>query len=83
MTEKRIEGREGTSTEFVEFRTSRRGPAFIAQRGSQEHWFVFECYRGKNAPVITRDVFAPTDKESAVICAQHLAFEYCIKWRCA
>jgi len=66
-------GREGESTEFVEFEVENQ-IAFIAQRGTGNHWVVYQDGRGSSGYGLSIvDNFQPNEKEKAVGKARHLA----------
>lgn len=78
---KRIEGRQGEATEFVEFEPKGRLPGagsgpqtrIVAQKGSGGFWFVFQVSTRKGGSVRTLDSFET--KEQAVKKAQEIAEE--------
>ncbi len=66
-------GREGESTEFVEFEVENQ-VAFFVQRGTANCWIVYQDGRGSSQyGLSTVDIFPPDEKEKAVSLAKSLA----------
>lgn len=67
---KRIEGRRGTATEFVEFQVNKHCN-IVAQKGAGGFWFIFKAVKGPNGSVQTLDCCGT--KDEAVKKAQEIA----------
>lgn len=67
------EGREGTTTEFVEFEIENQ-IAFIAQGGAGYFWTVYQDGRGNSEYGLSIvESFQPNEKDKAVALAEHMA----------
>lgn len=66
----RISGRHGEPTEYVEYRTSKGGVRYVAQKSGKD-WFVYEVYPGRKGNV--RTIGSNTSEEIAVIIAETFA----------
>jgi len=62
----RNEGRQGETTEYVEFRIGGKSTAFVAQKGSSGYWFVFQVEAGKHGTVKTLGSYKPRGKALAI-----------------
>lgn len=67
---KRIKGRLGTATEFVEFKLNDHFN-IVAQKGAGGFWFIFKVVKGPNGSVATLDCC--DTKDEAVKKAQEIA----------
>ena len=66
-------GRVGRFNEYVEWRVGRHEIVWVAQRGSEGFWFVYEVHLGGKGVVKTLASFAPLQKTQAVEYARQQA----------